>query len=82
MNKNLKPFLEEINRTHSMSEAARVLFVSQPYISQTLRKSEGEFGVSLTHPVAGKITLTYAGQRLLDYLIQEDKNLLRLKKKK
>ncbi|KZL38895.1 LysR family transcriptional regulator [Secundilactobacillus collinoides] len=80
MNKNLKPFLEEINRTHSMSEAARVLFVSQPYISQTLRKSEGEFGVSLTHPVAGKITLTYAGQRLLDYLIQEDKNLLRLKK--
>lgn len=57
-----------------------MLFVSQPYISQTLHKSEEEFGVSLTHPVAGKITLTYAGQRLLDYLIQEDKNYLRLKK--
>ena len=37
-----------IAEEHSMSKAAQSLFVSQPTLSQTIKKLEEEFGTSLS----------------------------------
>ncbi len=56
-------YLDELDRTHSMSLASDILFVSQQNISKAIRSLEEELGVQLLNRSSKGITLTPAGQR-------------------
>lgn len=79
-NATLKDFLSEIDRYQSMSKAANALFVTQPYISQTVHKQEKKLGVLLVEHRGKGTQLTFAGQRLLQYLIEQDRNYSRMRR--
>lgn len=55
-----------IAEERSMSKAARVLFVSQPSLSQVVRKLEQEFDTALFIRKGNTLILTAAGEHLLD----------------
>lgn len=73
MNSKLLAFLEEIRTQGNMSKAAQILFVTQPYISRVIKNAENQFGVSLIDRSSHPIQLTYAGERLLSYLQEENR---------
>jgi DNA-binding transcriptional LysR family regulator len=50
----------------NFSRAAGRMYLSQPALSQQIRKLEGELGVSLFHRTKNHIELTEAGQTLLE----------------
>lgn len=56
-------YLAEIARTNSISKAAKNLFVTQPSISEAIRKLEKELGVSLLERTPNGIFLTKAGKK-------------------
>ncbi|MCD2256912.1 LysR family transcriptional regulator [Lactobacillus sp. CC-MHH1034] len=68
MSRNIKRFLEAIHQYQSISKAATALYVTQPYISQTIHKYEKQYGVSLLDRGKNKTDLTVAGLKLLHYL--------------
>lgn len=68
MDQRLGDFLAAIATTGNMTKAAQSLFVTQPYISQTVRRAENELNVVLVTRDHQPLTLTYAGQRVLTYL--------------
>ncbi|WP_283679471.1 LysR family transcriptional regulator [Lentilactobacillus sp. Marseille-Q4993] len=72
MNSKLLSFLEEIKAQGNMSKAAQSLFVTQPYISRVIKNAEDNFGVKLIDRSSHPIQLTYAGERLLSFLREED----------
>lgn len=76
MNSKLLAFLEEIKTQGNMSKAAQTLFVTQPYISRVIKNAENHFGVHLIDRSSHPIRLTYAGERLLSYL--QEQNRLRV----
>ena len=55
-----------IAESQSMSQAARDLFVSQPALSLVVKKLEGEFGTKLFIRKGNTLTLTVAGEHLLN----------------
>ncbi|GAY72162.1 LysR family transcriptional regulator [Lentilactobacillus kosonis] len=71
MNNKLLSFLEEIKAQGNMSKAAQALFVTQPYISRVIKNAEDNFGVKLINRSSHPLQLTYAGERLLDFLQEE-----------
>ncbi|WP_268913401.1 LysR family transcriptional regulator [Lentilactobacillus sp. SPB1-3] len=71
MNNKLLSFLQEIKAQGNMSKAAQALFVTQPYISRVIKNSEDHFGVKLINRSSHPLQLTYAGERLLDFLQEE-----------
>ncbi|EHO46188.1 LysR family transcriptional regulator [Lentilactobacillus kisonensis] len=73
MNSKLLSFLEEIKAQGNMSKAAQALFVTQPYISRVIKNAEVNFGVKLIDRSSHPIQLTYAGDRLLAYLQEENR---------
>lgn len=58
----MRTFLE-IAKRGSVTQAARALKVSQPAITQQIRRLEADFGVSLLERVGDKLRLTEAGER-------------------
>ena len=74
MDNKLLTFLEAIQQHASMTKAAQSLFVSQPYISRTIKSAELHFGTNLIDREHLPLELTYAGERLLSYL-QSDARL-------
>ena len=48
-------YLDELDRTHSMSLASDILFVSQQNISKAIRSLEEELGVQLLNLLLKKI---------------------------
>ncbi|MEH7108521.1 LysR family transcriptional regulator [Bacillus sp. JJ1764] len=69
MKKNiLSSYLKSIIQYGNISQAAKALFISQPYLSRKVKEAEEEFGVKLINRDQSPITLTYAGERFLDYL--------------
>ncbi|WP_253954911.1 MULTISPECIES: LysR family transcriptional regulator [Lactiplantibacillus] len=74
MDNKLLTFLEAIQQHASMTKAAQSLFVSQPYISRTIKSAELHFGTNLIDREHRPLELTYAGERLLSYL-QSDARL-------
>ena len=54
-----------VAQEHSMSKASQSLFVSQPMLSQTVKKLENEFGTQLFIRKGNTLTLTMAGDHLL-----------------
>lgn len=73
MNSKLLSFLEEIKAQGNMSKAAQALFVTQPYISRVIKNAEVNFGVKLIDRSSHPIQLTYAGERLLAFLQEENR---------
>lgn len=73
MNSKLLSFLEEIKAQGNMSKAAQTLFVTQPYISRVIKNAEVNFGVRLIDRSSHPIQLTYAGEKLLSYLQEENR---------
>lgn len=76
---NIKQFLDQIDRYQSISKTAMHLYVTQPYVSQTIRKIEKDLGVALIQHQYRGTQLTYAGKRLLDYLNDENENYIRMR---
>lgn len=59
-------YVIEIARTGSISRAAEALYVSQPYLSMSLKELERELGVQLLARNNKGVRLTEAGTRFLD----------------
>lgn len=69
MNKlQTKSYLEAITRFGNISNAAKHLYVSQPYLSKVIKELESEVGVKMINRESNPLTLTYAGERYLAYL--------------
>lgn len=56
-------YFSEVARQHSITKAAQLLHVSQPSLSQTLRRLENELGVKLIEKSGRGIRLTAKGRR-------------------
>ncbi len=69
MNSNLLFFLQSIQETGSISETARQLYVTQPYVSRIIKEAEKKYDVTLLVREHHPITLTIAGRKLLEYLL-------------
>lgn len=59
-----------ILREGNISKAANVLFISQPALSQTLKRLEAELGTQILDRGSNPICLTYAGRKYLDAMSQ------------
>ncbi|BDR60770.1 LysR family transcriptional regulator [Lactobacillus xylocopicola] len=68
MDNRLLTFLETLENSNSVSEAAKKLYLTQPYLSRTIKKYEKEYNVLLVKRDTYPIQLTPAGQLLIRYL--------------
>ena len=59
-------YMKEVCQTGSINRAAENLYISQPYLSQTLKKIEQQLGVSLLKRSNKGISLTDAGKEFLN----------------
>lgn len=59
-------YLIEVARLRSFTKAAESLYITQPTISKTIRQMEEELGVVLFDRVGKRITLTDAGQIMVN----------------
>lgn len=72
-------YLRAIAQYGNFSNAARALFISQPYLSKFIKKLEEDLGVELINRNETPITLTYAGERYLAYMDEIEKTYLNMK---
>ena len=56
-------FFVAIAEAGSLTRAAEILYVSQPSLSQYLRRLESELGVELFNHRTSPLKLTYTGER-------------------
>ncbi len=56
-------YVKTIADEHSISQAAKKLFIAQPSLSQSLQRIEEHLGTQLFKRSIGGLTLTYAGER-------------------
>lgn len=84
MDHRLLLLLETIEGSHSISEAAQKLYLTQPYVSREIKKSEKQYNVLLIDRASSPIELTPAGHLLIKYLRNNLhlENQLRIKLKK
>jgi LysR family transcriptional regulator, benzoate and cis,cis-muconate-responsive activator of ben and cat genes len=68
MNRNLLTLLETLESSNSISEAAHKLYLTQPYVSRTIKKYEYKYDVLLINRDSHPIQLTPAGHLLIKYL--------------
>jgi LysR family transcriptional regulator, cyn operon transcriptional activator len=72
--KNLSyTYLKAIVEHGNFSNAARYLYISQPYLSTFVKKLEEEMGVELIKRDENPLTLTFAGERYLSYMEEVEK---------
>lgn len=64
----LYQILSTINQSRTISQVANQLYLSQPYISQVISKSEKKYQVKLVNRSSLPIELTKAGKQLLEDL--------------
>ncbi|MDW0114298.1 LysR family transcriptional regulator [Sporosarcina saromensis] len=65
-------YLKAIAEYGSISNAAKGLFISQPYLSKYIQRLEKELGVEVINRQSTPVTLTYAGERYLHYMDDVD----------
>lgn len=84
MDHRLLLLLETIEGSHTISEAAQKLYLTQPYVSREIKKSEKQYNVLLIDRDSSPIELTPAGHLLIKYLRNNLhlENQLRIKLKK
>lgn len=66
MDIRMAEYLMAIERTGSITRAARSLYISQPALSQSVRRLESELGTEVLERSGDPLTLTYAGHKYLD----------------
>ena len=66
MNINMLEYLAAIEQYGSLSEAARHLYVSQPYLSRLVRQAEQEYGLTIRslplHLWGGRLSAAAGGK--------------------
>lgn len=68
MNNRLLIFFEMLESSNSISEAAKKLYLTQPYVSRIIKKYEQKYNVLLVNRDSHPIQLTSAGHLLINYL--------------
>jgi len=63
---NYKDYIYTVYQERSFSKAARKLFVSQPWLSSTIKKAELELGTPLFDRSTNPVSLTQAGQYYIE----------------
>jgi len=71
-----KEYIYTVYQERSFSKAAQKLFVSQPWLSATVKKVEQELGLSLFDRSTSPISLTQAGQ----YYIEQIERIMSIEK--
>lgn len=74
-------YVMEISRCGSISKAAQELYLTQPYLSSTLKDLENELHISIFSRSRKGITLTRDGQEFLRYaktLLEQEERILEL----
>lgn len=61
-------YFKEVARTENISQAAKALYITQPALSATIKRLEGELGFSLFVRNGNSIKLTEAGRCFLSYV--------------
>jgi len=61
-------YLKAVIEHGSISQAAKALFISQPYLSKFIKTLEEELGVEVLNRQVAPMELTYAGERFLHYM--------------
>src|SRR3954447_2237133 len=59
-------YIVAVAREHHFGRAAETCFVSQPTLSVAVKKLEEELGVTLFERGPGEVTVTPAGQRIVE----------------
>lgn len=65
METRMAEYLAAVERTGSITRAARALYISQPALSQAIRRLEAELNAEVLDRSTEPIRLTYAGQKYL-----------------
>lgn len=68
MNYNKLKYFYEISKIKNLSHAAEKLYVSQSSLSKTIADLEGDFGKKLFYRTHRKLTLTPAGEELINQI--------------
>lgn len=63
-------YAETIAEKGSMNEAAKILFLSQPSLSESIRGLEKEIGITIFHRSSKGVTLTIEGEEFMGYARQ------------
>ena len=71
-------YLKAVAEYGSISQAAKALFISQPYLSKFIKTLEMELGVEVLNRQVSPMTLTYAGERYLHYMDNAEKNIQKM----
>ncbi len=72
-------YLGTILEYGNISQAAKALFISQPYLSKYIKSLETELGVELVNRHMTPLTLTYAGERYLSYMKEIEEKYVKMK---
>lgn len=67
---NYKDYIYAVYQERSFSKAAKKLYVSQPWLSATIKKAEQELGLPLFDRSTNPVSLTEAGQYYIEKLEQ------------
>ena len=63
---NYKEYIYAVYQEKSFSKAAKKLYVSQPWLSATIKKAEEELGLALFDRSTNPISLTEAGRYYIE----------------
>jgi LysR family cyn operon transcriptional activator len=72
-------YLDTILEYGNISQAAKALYISQPYLSKVIKNIESEHGVELINRHVTPLTLTYAGERYLAYMKEIEEKYVKMK---
>ena len=67
---SLKNILAAIQTAPTLTQVAKWLYTSQPNVSKTISEAENKYGVKLVNRDQTPISLTIAGEKLLERLEQ------------
>lgn len=77
---NMLQFLEKLLKHGSFTKAAKNMYVSQPYLTQVIKKKEAELGIEIINRETHPLQLTEAGRVYYQYLINSVSEQEQLKK--
>ena len=68
------PFIEALLKHQSFTKAAKDLYISQPYLTQFIKKLEEELGDEIINRQSPQLQLTETGKLYYDYLVAAEKD--------
>ena len=79
-NFNLYRSFYAVANTGSFSEVARLLFFSQPSLSYNVKQLEEQLNTNLFYRKTNGISLTYEGEKILDYIKNAFNSIIQVEK--